>query len=201
MKNIFEKGMVPHIIIRILWMKITAYITTIIGNIYARFWGVKMRGRTLFYGLPIIRVYPGSEICLGGDNLFLSSTNYNSIGVNHPCSISTQSDKARLVIGDGCGFSGTTIGCAYEIRIGNRVRCGANTIITDTDWHTDDSRTTPDGKVIIEDDVWLGVNVIVLKGVTIGAKSIIGAGSIVTHSIPPNVMAAGIPAKVIRENK
>ena len=50
----------------------------------------------------------------------------------------------------------------------------------------------------IEDDVWLCANVTVLKGVTIGARSIIAAGSIVTHDVPPDTLAGGIPAKPIR---
>lgn len=52
--------------------------------------------------------------------------------------------------------------------------------------------------VVIEDDVWLGANVIVLKGVTIGARSIIGAGSVVTKSIPADCIAAGNPARIIK---
>jgi acetyltransferase-like isoleucine patch superfamily enzyme len=53
------------------------------------------------------------------------------------------------------------------------------------------------GKIIIEDNVFIGTNAIVLKGVTIGTNSIIGAGSVVTHDIPPNSVAAGNPCKVI----
>jgi acetyltransferase-like isoleucine patch superfamily enzyme len=55
--------------------------------------------------------------------------------------------------------------------------------------------------IVIEDDVWLGANVMVLKGVTIGARSIIGAGSVVTKSIPSDCIAAGTPAKVIKSLK
>jgi len=52
--------------------------------------------------------------------------------------------------------------------------------------------------VIIEDDIWLGYGVIVLKGVTIGRNSFIGAGSVVSKDIPANVIAAGNPCKVIK---
>jgi maltose O-acetyltransferase len=52
--------------------------------------------------------------------------------------------------------------------------------------------------VVIEDDVWLGGNVVVCPGVTIGAGSIIGAGSVVTRDVPPGVIAAGNPARVVR---
>jgi galactoside O-acetyltransferase len=54
------------------------------------------------------------------------------------------------------------------------------------------------GDILIEDDVWLGANVSVMDGVTVGRGSIVGAGAVVTRSIPPYSIAAGIPARVIR---
>lgn len=78
----------------------------------------------------------------------------------------------------------------------------------DTDAHSVDFRVRRDintdikekhsSPVVIEDDVLIGVNSIILKGVTIGARSVIGAGSIVTKSIPADCIAAGNPAKVIK---
>ncbi|CAH0218704.1 Galactoside O-acetyltransferase [Rahnella aquatilis] len=52
--------------------------------------------------------------------------------------------------------------------------------------------------IVIEDNVWLGTGVIVNPGVTIGRNSVIGAGSVVTKSIPPDVVAAGVPCRVLR---
>ena len=58
------------------------------------------------------------------------------------------------------------------------------------------------GCVVIEDNVWLGDNVCVLPGVTIGKGSVIGANSVVTHSIPPYSIAVGTPAKIVlKDNK
>lgn len=112
---------------------------------------------------------------------------------------STLKQGASIRIGECCGFSGTVIGAAKSVSIGNNVRCGANTLITDTDWHTDDIRTSADASVVIEDNVWLGYGVKILKGVHIGKNSLIGAGSIVTRDIPGNVVAAGNPCKVIKK--
>lgn len=90
------------------------------------------------------------------------------------------------------------ISSATRITIGENVRCGANTLITDTDWHMNDPRTGSDAPIMIEKDVWLGVNVSVLKGVTIGERTLVAAGSVVTKSLPSGVIAAGHPAKVLR---
>ena len=79
-------------------------------------------------------------------------------------------------------------------------------LITDTDAHPLDylaRRTSNDGTkaapIVIEDDVWVGAHSIILKGVTIGARSIIGAGSVVTKSIPTDCVAAGNPCRVIKK--
>jgi acetyltransferase-like isoleucine patch superfamily enzyme len=107
-------------------------------------------------------------------------------------------------VGDRCGFSGTVIAAAESIAIGDRVMCGANVTITDTDWHPIDSGRRSAGEpgrsaaVVIESDVWIGMNVTVLKGVTIGAGTVVAAGSLVTHSLPPGVVAAGQPAVPVR---
>jgi acetyltransferase-like isoleucine patch superfamily enzyme len=113
--------------------------------------------------------------------------------------VSTLREGAEIQIGANCGFSGTVIGCASKIVFGDNVQCGANTLINDTDWHTDDPRTGPDAPVLIEKGVWLGVNVTVLKGVTIGENTFVAAGSVVTRSLPANVVAGGVPAKVLKQ--
>jgi NDP-sugar pyrophosphorylase family protein len=72
--------------------------------------------------------------------------------------------------------------------------------ITDSDWHDiyDRVSTGKSRPVIIENNVWIGDSAIICKGVVIGENSIIGAGSVVVNDIPPNTIAAGNPAKVVR---
>ena len=78
-------------------------------------------------------------------------------------------------------------------------------LITDTDAHPMDFLTrrtsnyvTNSAPVVIEDDAWIGAHSIVLKGVTIGARSIVGAGSVVTRSITADCVAVGNPCRVIK---
>lgn len=92
-----------------------------------------------------------------------------------------------------------SIWCFNQIRIDDNVRIGANCVITDGDAHLDDPRVGAPQPVHICENVWLGMNVTVLKGVTIGKNSLIGAGSVVTNDIPANVVAAGNPCKVIKQ--
>ena len=100
------------------------------------------------------------------------------------------------------------IGGHDSVAIGDNVKIGACVLITDTDAHPMDymaRRTSNEGTksapIVIEDDVWVGAYSIILKGVTIGARSIIGAGSVVTKSIPSDCVAAGNPCKVIKSLK
>jgi len=117
--------------------------------------------------------------------------------------LSTLLPGAKLTIGSDCGFSGTVVAAAESIVIGDRVLCGANSTITDTDWHgvypSERRAVGRSAPVSIQDDVWIGVGAVVLKGVTIGHGSVVAAGSLVTRSLPPLVVAGGNPARVLRE--
>jgi acetyltransferase-like isoleucine patch superfamily enzyme len=165
----------------------------------ARIRNVKVEKKTTFIGRTFFYRKPGSHISIGHNCHFTSNYTTNLIGVNRRCIVATHLLGATIVIGDNCGFSGTVLGAFKDITIGNNVRCGANTLITDSNWHNDDPRAGQPSPIKIEDNVWLGVNVVVLKGVTIGKNSVIGANSLVTKNIPPNVIAGGNPCHIIRE--
>ena len=105
-------------------------------------------------------------------------------------------------------MSSTRLWIHESARIGNNVKSGGCVLITDTDAHPMDyvvrrssNEGTKSAPVVIEDDVWVGAHCIILKGVTIGARSIIGAGSVVTKSIPADCVAAGNPCRVIKNLK
>jgi acetyltransferase-like isoleucine patch superfamily enzyme len=182
----------------ILQNKLTKIIAKL--NFFSIFWwGIKTGRNTNFIGKCHFYKYPGSSIIIQGNCRFRSKPFSNHIGINRPCMISTQTENANITIGNNCGFSGTVIGAFKNITLGNNINCGANTLITDSDWHLNDPRSGAPADVIIGDNVWLGEGVKVLKGVTIGKNSVIGAGSVVTNSIPENVIAAGNPCKIIKQ--
>ena len=172
-----------------------------LDNILGRFlfWmnDIQTMGSIRFFGLPHVRTSSSSKVLIGDACVFRSSPGSNLIGINRRCVVFVDTN-ANLIIGKGSGFSGTVIGCFDKIILGSNVRCGANTLITDSDWHPGDSRVGPSKPIEIGDNVWLGVDVKVLKGVTIGNNAVIGAGSIVVSDIPTNAIAAGNPCRVIR---
>ncbi len=164
----------------------------------ALWWSIQIGKGCRFTGKTYFKRVQNTSIKIGENCIFLSSKRSNLVGLYCPCIISAEQKNARIEIGKNCGFSGTRIWATKKIIIGNNVRCGANSYITDTDAHNDDYRAGKDSEVIIDDNVWIGMNVIVLKGVHIGENSVIGAGSIVTKNIPKNVIAAGNPCKIIK---
>jgi len=165
-------------------------------------WGAGWR----LYGLPIIQKHRRSTLTIGARLELRSTARSNPLGPNRPVFFSTRRPGAVLKIGDDFGMTGGSIVAEQRVTIGNRVTVGANSIIADTDFHPLDAlarhnlpldgATAP---IVIEDDVFIGMQSLILKGVTIGAGSIIGAGSVVTRDIAPNVIAAGNPARMIRE--
>lgn len=140
-----------------------------------------------------------------GENFMMTSGNAaNPISSNLQGCFHAEKD-ALVVIGNNVGMSSTRLWISKELKIGNNVKIGACTLIIDTDTHpmnyitrrssNEGAKSSP---IIIEDDVWIGAHSIILKGVTIGARSVIGAGSVVTKDIPADCVAAGNPCKIIR---
>lgn len=161
--------------------------------------GVKLGKNVVFRGWTHFYRSTYSTIIIGSNCKFNSSTYTNPIGLNHKCIVTTMTPQARIVIGKNCGFSSSTITSFESVTIGDNVRVGANCVIMDGDFHLDDVRTPKPAPITISDNVWLGANVVVMKGVTIGENSVIGMNSIVTKNIPANCVAAGNPAKVIKQ--
>lgn len=113
-------------------------------------------------------------------------------------------ENGKLILGRSYINSDSLIACRKRIVIGDGVMIARGVKIYDTDYHQildkQNNILNQDADVIIKDHVWIGVNAVILKGVTIGKGSIIAAGAVVTKDVPDGCMVAGNPAKVIREN-
>lgn len=167
-------------------------------------YGKKMDISTKF----TLKKYQGAKFLIGDNFTFFSGDSINPISRNIRGCIFVNTN-AQLLIGNDVGISSACIWCDESITIGNHVRIGGDCLILDTDCHSlnymsrqdvvndkNDIKTKP---VVIEDDVLIGARTIVLKGVRIGKRTVIGAGSVVTQNIPEDSMAAGNPCKVIRK--
>lgn len=163
--------------------------------------GVKIGDKMSFIGWTSFFLEDDSHVSIGQDCMFISDGAKNHIGINHRCIIATHNKEAVVSIGDRVGMSGSTINCWNSITIGDDVRIGANCTIMDSDFHVDDPRVSEPRPIVIKDGAWIGANVVVMKGVTIGKNAVIGMNSVVTKDIEDDAIAAGVPCKTIRINK
>ena len=130
----------------------------------------------------------------------IASPNYYS----HYSYVEARMESSEIKIGNNVSINNGFSAVAFsKITIGDGVLIGFNCSIMDNDGHNlnpneRNSSTLIGANVLIEENVFISDNVTILKGVTIGKNSVIGNGSIVIQSIPENVIAAGIPAKVIK---
>jgi acetyltransferase-like isoleucine patch superfamily enzyme len=168
--------------------------------------GVTCGSQWRIYGLPLIQRFRGSTITIGDNFEMRNWFDSNPLGVFHPCILATWSADAEIEIGNVVGMSGTTVCAQTRIYIGDHVNIGANTTIADLDFHPLAGRTNgktvslgASSAIIIEGDNFIGMHTIILKGSHIGRGTVIGAGSLIAGEIPPRVVVAGNPARVIRE--
>ena len=153
-------------------------------------------------GTVDLRISRSAKSIMFGNNVTFN--NFNDAGWNSRCSVWVR-EGAVLTIGSNTGFNGVLLYSANSVTIGDNVKVGGGTRIFDTDFHPLDyetRRTSNDGTktapIIIDDDVFIGAGCLILKGVHIGARSIIAAGSVVVKDIPSDEVWGGNPAKLIR---
>lgn len=172
--------------------------------------GVTTGRQVRVYGRIMVDRYPGSRIQLA-DGVILNSANHkNTLEARGPVVMKTLKRNSQLTIGRDTGLTSATVSAAVNVAIGERVLIGAGTLITDSDHHVVEPvsgtprryagfpATRNSDAVVIEDDVFIGARTIVLKGSRIGRGSVIGAGSVVAGVIPPMVVAAGNPCRVVK---
>ncbi len=171
--------------------------------------GVELGQEVRAAGPVMIRRCPGSNIRIE-DRVCLVSSSFRCTAstLYAPVRFVTYLPAARIIIGAGSGLNGTSIVArSTTIRLGENVMIAPNVTIVDSDFHAlwpphNRVMNPPQGTdaaVTIGNCVWIGMQTIILKGVTIGENSVIGAGSLVSRDIPPNVVAAGNPARPIKD--
>ena len=139
---------------------------------------------------------PLNKISLFFKSIIKKKMNNDKIDFNSGCNILLGNLKGGSAL-----LNNSFILDYAPITFGDKVLIGPNCKII-TSWHDENNIDIIYAKpIIFGDNVWLTMDVTVLPGVEIGSNTIIGAGSIVTKSIPDNVIAAGNPAKVIRQKK
>lgn len=185
-----------------------------INRLVFTLFGVKYGTGLRVYDRMYLNMAKGATMRLGDNFTFTSGDGINPLCRNIRGKIFID-ENAKVLIGDNTGISSACIWAKKMISIGNNVKIGGDCIIMDTDAHnldyrirntdikdekgrTIDTLSAKSSPIIIEDDVLIGARSIILKGVKIGARSIIGAGSVVTKSVPSDCIAGGNPCKVIR---
>lgn len=157
-------------------------------------------------GIPVIRNSDDGVIKIGKNFAMNNGLYHNMIGCLQPC-VMRVGEGACIIIGDNVGISQTTLIAKKNIMIGDNVKIGGGTYVYTTDFHSldptirasdYDTKYCKSAPVKICNNVFIGAHSIILKGVTIGENSIVGAGSVVTKDIPSNCIAAGNPARVVK---
>jgi carbonic anhydrase/acetyltransferase-like protein (isoleucine patch superfamily) len=147
-------------------------------------------------------LHPSGELYIADGVRINSGSLVNAVG-GHRRTIIAVHDHARLVIGKGTGLSGCTVVCQHQVEIGQNVFIGGGAFIVDSDLHPlraedrtpHNHREVRRAPVCIKDRVFVGADVLILKGVTVGAEAVLGAGSVVARDVPSGEVWVGNPAK------
>ena len=180
---------------------------TIYGKLIFILNGIRIPKNINIRGIMKVVVTRRGTVIIGDCFNVNSGNNHNIIGRQQKTTFWVE---GKLTIGNNVGMSAAALICNHEIEIGNNVTIGGNTVIYDTDFHSldsgirankiEDKKNAKWGKVTLKDNVFIGAHTTILKGVTIGKNSIIGACSLITKDIPTNEIWAGNPAQFIKKN-
>lgn len=180
-------------------------ITTILNKIKLILGGVKIGKDFHTNGLLYVHNGIGGVIIIGNNVNMTSCRKKNPTGGLVKTTLFTWRN-AQIVIGENCGISNTTMIATKSIVLEKGVCIGGGTRIYDTDHHSvipeyrlNGNSHVKSAPVLLKEECFVGSDCIILKGVTIGRHSVVGAGSVVTKSIPDDEIWAGNPAHFVKK--
>jgi acetyltransferase-like isoleucine patch superfamily enzyme len=187
---------------------VVTFCSTVWLKVMLKLNGCRYGSRLRADGRVIVRLRCKGALLLGDNVTLRSRFMSNLVGMTNPTVFHCIGD-GRICIGDNSGCSSTVFSSRTKIEVGRNVNIGGNVRVYDHDYHAIDYLARRDAvvdgascataAVVIGDDVFIGTNAIILKGVTIGARSVIGAGAVVSlKNIPPDSVVAGNPARVLK---
>lgn len=177
----------------------TKTIAKIVSFLLKRLFSLRYHGMVKFGK----RIYVNHRFKFFGKGKLIIGNDVNLWAHKEPNEFHTFSGKALIKIGDGCRLNGVTIQSKEAVSIGRNCLIGS-AMIMDTDFHSTDFRHRSDPEfvkskpVTIGNDVWIGGQAAILKGVSVGDKSVIGFRALVTKTVPESVVVGGNPAVVIK---
>jgi len=174
---------------------------------------VKITGQLKIFGaLPYFKLPRDGKIYFGNNVVLNSDFKNTNTALTNRCKFVT-GYTGKIIVGNNTMFNGVCVVSYKNVVIGNNCQIASATLITDTDFHPIDAiererqvsgqsfsfDSVKKAEIIIGDNVWIGWNCTILKGVVIGNNSIVGAGSVVlAGNYPANTLIAGNPAKVVK---
>lgn len=170
---------------------------------------IRYRKSIWFRGFTIIHAFPGSQINFSSEgrcHLF-SHPFSNMIGLSQR-TIIVAKNGGIINVGKGVCMSGCTLYSMDSITIGDHTDIGAGCKIMDNDCHPlpyserypEQQNKVKKKPIVIGEGCFIGTNSLILKGTTLGRNVVVGAGSVVCGAFPDNVIIAGNPAKIIKNN-
>lgn len=204
-------GLLVGKILKVVSIKLGFILPTMRAKLILRLYGCKYGSNLQVCGKVHFRPNATNAILIGENVKLTARFLTNTVGIANPIVLECI-NKGCIEIGDRSGLTSTIISSRTYVRIGKFVNIGANVRIFDHDFHSLDWMDRRDGlsdfshtrseEILIEDDVFIGTNSIILKGVHIGRGSVIGAGSVVSiKHIPPLSLVVGNPAKILTSSK